>query len=73
METKPKITICYSFKDMERAKKEGMGEIQTFEFDIDEMPEADILFDDLKHAGGNLSYWVAGRFVRGYSPDYIWN
>ena len=32
-----------------------MGEIPTFEFDIDEMPEADILFDDLKHAGVTLA------------------
>jgi hypothetical protein len=73
MNTKPKITICYSFKDVEQAKLEGLGDIQMFEFSIDEMPEADIVFENLKNAGGNLSYWVAGRFIRGYSPNYFWN
>jgi hypothetical protein len=73
METKPKIMICYSFKDAEKAKSEGMDEVQTFEFNIDQMPEADDLFNNLKEVGGSVSYWVSGRFIRGYSPEYIWN
>jgi hypothetical protein len=73
MASDAKILICYSFKDQQQAKELGIETVQQFEFDINEMPEADIFFENLKIAGGNVSYWVANRFVKGYSEDFIWN
>ena len=47
MKPTPKIIICYSFKDQEMATEIGLEPIHKFEFDIEEMPEADILFKNL--------------------------
>jgi hypothetical protein len=73
MKPTPKIMICYSFKDQEMASEIGFDVLQKFEFDIEEMPEADVLFKNLTEAGGNVSYWVANRFIKGYSENYFWN